>query len=199
MSELVESQVTGNSRGNSQSSGTLPQRARRARARQPWIKPRLEALHAGLLADKGGETVVSTAQGVLMEIAVDAYAVCLFLVHNIETRGAVRRDGTLRPAVLSLATYQNTLRLHLQALGLERLARDANLDLRTLWERQDGAPLASGDGNAESDGQGPAQAMKRTAEEKPRGQRQSRGSSKATGVQTAAERRAGKRRGGGRS
>lgn len=128
-------------------SGSLARRARLARRRLPWLLPRLEALHDGLVGDKGGPAVLSVAEGVLVELAVDAYAICLFLMHNIEARGAARRDGTLRPAVLSLATYQNTLRLHLQALGLERRARDVTPDLRTTWKRLDAAPAPAATGN----------------------------------------------------
>ena len=80
-------------------------------------------------------------------MAVDSYCVALFLMHNIETRGTARRDGSLRPAVLSLATFQNTLRLHLQALGLERRARDVNNLGSYLAQRRSGAQPGAGDGN----------------------------------------------------
>ncbi len=168
---MRESRKSCNTLSDTQASGALARRARRARRRLPWLRPRLDALHDGLVADRGGPGALSTAEGVLVEMAVDSYCVALFLMNNIETRGCTKRDGSLRPAVLSLATYQNTLRLHLQALGLQRRARDVTPDLCTIWTRQDGGQAGGGGGKVPPDGQNPLPEAERSAEDKPEGRR----------------------------
>lgn len=112
--------------GAYRSGGGLPPRL-------AWMRPEIDAFRAGLVCDLGGEP--TTAQSALVEQAVRLLTVVLLLTWNVFTRGGTTRKGELRPAIKALATYENSLRLALLALGLERRAKQVDLDLRALWSR----------------------------------------------------------------
>src|SRR6185437_2722133 len=77
---------------------------------------------AGILSDLGGEP--STAQRTLVQGARTCLGVCLL-------GNAYLRQGTLahlkrnRWILATLATYLNSLKLYLQAIGLKRVPKDA--------------------------------------------------------------------------
>lgn len=84
----------------------------------PAIQAELDAMEAGLIKDLGGD--LTMAQRVLIATARRALGVVMLGWAWIEQHGIVDRDGTPCGIIGMLASYMNSLRLSLLALGLER-------------------------------------------------------------------------------
>jgi hypothetical protein len=89
---------------------------------------RLEWLGEQLISDRGGE--VTAAENLLIQDILRVEAVITLILDHVGHTGVSQldKDGRpdLTPPLKSLATYLNTKRLNLVALGLERKAKDIN-------------------------------------------------------------------------
>ena len=86
------------------------------------ITEKLDTFEAGLLADLGGDP--TTAQRGIIESARTALGVVL-LAYSYLSQGSLSKFKRNRWILSTLATYLNTLRLNLTALGLGRRTKDA--------------------------------------------------------------------------
>src|SRR6266404_9733599 len=86
------------------------------------IAEKLAAFESGVLSDLGSDP--STAQRALVESTRSALGVCL-LASAYLSQGPLSQLKRKRWLLQTLATYLNTMRLNLLALGLERRAKNA--------------------------------------------------------------------------
>lgn len=93
------------------------------------IERRLSEFQAGLLSDLGGEA--TTAQKTLIESTKICLGVCLLVSVKLSAGGVSKLQGN-RWVLGTLGSYLNTLRLNLQALGLERRAKQADLTIEAV-------------------------------------------------------------------
>jgi len=99
----------------------------------------VDSFYQGWLEDAGGEAGLSAAKRALLWVSRGNLAVFALGLRYIEQNGLVDAEGDVQSVAKVLATYGNSLRLNLTAVGLERTPRDAKtleVKLREIAERE---------------------------------------------------------------
>lgn len=76
-------------------------------------------VYQGIVADLGGDGNLTTAQVVLIEKSVGLYQITRALEEWLVKEGVVKKQR-LNPALAVYASFVNSLRLNLNALGIDR-------------------------------------------------------------------------------
>jgi hypothetical protein len=99
----------------------------------------IDEFHAGWVADLGGEGNITSARKAILFAAKGNLACFGMAMRYLERNALVDERGKVAPVAGILATFGNSLRLHLTAAGLDRKARDAKtleVRLREIAERE---------------------------------------------------------------
>jgi hypothetical protein len=89
------------------------------------VRERLDAFQSGMISDLGGADNVTQAQRTLVESSQMCFGVVLLGNAWIAENGVTQSNGKPQFILTILATFLNTLRLNLMALGLERRTKTA--------------------------------------------------------------------------
>jgi len=99
----------------------------------------VDSFYQGWLEDAGGEANLTAAKRALLWVSRGNLAVFALGLRYIEQNGLVDAEGDVQSVAKVLATYGNSLRLNLTAVGLDRTPRDAKtleVKLREIAERE---------------------------------------------------------------
>jgi hypothetical protein len=99
----------------------------------------IDEFHSGWVADLGGLENITSARRAILFAAKGSLACFGMAMRYLERHGLVDERGKVAPVAGILATFGNSLRLHLTAAGLDRKARDAKtleVKLREIAERE---------------------------------------------------------------
>jgi hypothetical protein len=99
----------------------------------------IDEFHAGWVSDLGGLENITSARRAILFAAKGNLACFGMAMRYLERNGLVDERGKVAPVAGILATFGNSLRLHLTAAGLDRKARDAKtleVKLREVAERE---------------------------------------------------------------
>jgi hypothetical protein len=99
----------------------------------------IDEFYAGWVSDLGGEENITSARKAILFAAKGNLACFGMAMRYLERNGLVDEKGKVAPVAGILATFGNSLRLHLTAAGLDRKARDAKtleVRLREIAERE---------------------------------------------------------------
>lgn len=118
-------------RGNLSRVGKSPwntwMRRRALRQEDQWAARMAQQMADGLISDKGGPAAITAGERALVENATLARVAVLLCMSRIASDGAWKmgpKGETASPGMESLVKYLSAERQSLQALGLERRARD---------------------------------------------------------------------------
>lgn len=92
------------------------------------LLPLLDSFHDAWVSDLGGDDEITGQRRALLHSARVAMAVILLAADYMAREGFTNSKGRPQPVLALLATYLNSLRLALVAVGLERVARDITPD-----------------------------------------------------------------------
>jgi hypothetical protein len=91
----------------------------------------IDEFHAGWIADLGGLENITSARRAILFAAKGSLACFAMGLRHLERHGLVDDKGKVAPIANILATFGNSMRLHLTAAGLDRKARDCKtLEMR---------------------------------------------------------------------
>jgi hypothetical protein len=91
----------------------------------------IDEFHAGWISDLGGAENLTSARKAILFAAKGSLACFGMAMRYLEKNGLVDERGKVAPVAGILATFGNSLRLHLTAAGLDRKARDCKtLEMR---------------------------------------------------------------------
>jgi hypothetical protein len=110
----------------------------------------IDEFHAGWISDLGGAENLTSARKAILFAAKGSLACFGMAMRYLEKNGLVDERGKVAPVAGILATFGNSLRLHLTAAGLDRKARDCKTLEMRLQEIAD-AEHAGSDTEAVSD------------------------------------------------
>jgi hypothetical protein len=110
----------------------------------------IDEFHNGWIEDLGGLENISSARRAILFAAKGNLACFGMAMRYLEKNGLVDERGKVAPVANILATFGNSLRLHLTAAGLDRKARDCKTLEMRLQEIAD-AEHAGSDTEAVSD------------------------------------------------
>src|ERR1700693_329061 len=99
----------------------------------------VDSFYSGWIEDLGGEANLTSAKRALLWVSRGNLAVFALGLRYIEQHGLVDAKGDVQSVAKVLATYGNSLRLNLTAIGLDRTPRDAKtleVKLREIAERE---------------------------------------------------------------
>jgi hypothetical protein len=99
----------------------------------------IDEFHAGWVADLGDLENITSARRAILFAAKGNLACFGMAMRYLERHGLVDEKGKVAAVAGILATFGNSLRLHLTAAGLDRKARDAKtleVKLREIAERE---------------------------------------------------------------
>ncbi len=99
----------------------------------------VDSFYQGWVEDLGGEANLTSAKRALLWVSRGNLAVFALGLRYIEQHGLVDAQGDVQSVAKVLATYGNSLRLNLTAVGLDRTPRDAKtleVKLREIAERE---------------------------------------------------------------
>lgn len=109
-------------------SGRLPKGHRK-------LQRLIDSFYSGWVEDLGGEENLTSAKRAVLWVARGCLAVFALGLEDLKNRGGlVDPNGNVSDVVKVLATYGNSLRLHLTAVGLDRVPRNVTKDLQSRLE-----------------------------------------------------------------
>jgi len=94
----------------------------------------VDSFYDGWVADLGGDENLTSAKRAILWVARGSLAVFGLGLEYIKANGLLNSEGDVQPVAKVLATYGNSLRLNLQAVGLERVPRNVTKTLEARLE-----------------------------------------------------------------
>lgn len=94
----------------------------------------VDGFYDGWVQDLGGSENLTSAKRALLYVSRGCLAVFALGLEYIKAEGLLNCKGDVQPIAKVLATYGNSLRLHLQAAGLERIPRNVTKTLEARME-----------------------------------------------------------------
>ena len=106
--------------------------------RRPWLRRYLTEVRDGLIRDLGPrEEDLSTAQRVLVDRVVTLLGLVRLYEEHVRSKGLFSEGNPLSELQTLYLTYNETIRRHLQALGIERHEAGEAFDLKAYIEAKD--------------------------------------------------------------
>ena len=91
-----------------------------------YLQPTIDYFFGQWVEDLGGKDQVSGAQEALLVSSRICLAILLLSAEHIRNHGLVDGKGNPQPILKIAATYANSLRLNLNSIGLQRVAKKAD-------------------------------------------------------------------------
>ena len=107
----------------------------------------IDEFHAGWVSDLGGEENITSARRAILFAARGSLACFAMGLRHLEKFGIIDEKGKVAPIANILATFGNSMRLHLTAVGLDRKAKDCRTLETRLQELAQEANISESENN----------------------------------------------------